>query len=254
MGYYKDEPKLSAPTRTERKMIGNLSWLNEETFVDPDLAKEGKADEASHANGAEQAEPASEAALHTKGTLERLPPSLARSLYVAPKKAPFSPPLKEGKYADVGHMVKVLDGRHAGKWGLVTAIKLHAFTVEMADGEVLPPGTGIIEVGMHFQSLKTTELKPKYFEIERQKHDRREEQKAWVHKNGVVMPANLTNARLTFNGKIEESAMIIGSTQVGFERYQKPIEAKGPPLPLKKNRVKSYAVPRAAAPSQEQAS
>jgi len=107
---------------------------------------------------------------------------------------------------------------------------------------------------MHFQSLKTTELKPKYFEIERQKHDRREEQKAWVHKNGVVMPANLTNARLTFNGKIEESAMVIGSTQVGFERYQKPIEAKGPPLPLKKNRVKSYAVPRAAAPSQEQAS
>ena len=31
-----------------------------------------------------------------------------------------------------------------------------------------------IQVGMHFQSLKTTELKPKYFEIELQKHKRRE--------------------------------------------------------------------------------
>lgn len=37
------------------------------------------------------------------------------------------------------------------------------------------------------------------------------------------MPANLTNARLTFNGKIEESAMVIGSTQVGFERCSRSV-------------------------------
>ena len=80
--------------------------------------------------------------------------------------------------------------------------------------------------------------------IERQKHQRREEQKAWVHKNGVVMPANLTNARLTFNGKLDESQVVLGSPQAGFETYQKPVEARGPPLPLKKNKQKQFALPR----------
>ena len=52
------------------------------------------------------------------------------------KHEPFAPPLKEGKYADRGHMVKALDGRHAGKWGVVTDIKYHQFTVEFEDGNV----------------------------------------------------------------------------------------------------------------------
>lgn len=33
-------------------------------------------------------------------------------------------------------LVQLIDGRHSGQWGLVIDVKLHAFTVEMADGEV----------------------------------------------------------------------------------------------------------------------
>lgn len=243
LGYYRDV-KLKLLDRGERVMAGNLSWLSEETFDDPDDRKTAMQAEATAQTTAKEETVATAAAAQTQAdriAMEKLPPGMARSLYVGQKPAPFAPSLKEGKYADVGHMVKVLDGRHAGKWGQVKEIKMHAFTVEMEDGQV--------ELGMHFQSLKTTELKPKYFELERQKHVRLEEQRAWVRRNGVVMPANLTNARLTFNGRAED-ATVVGSLQAGFSTYKEPVEARGAPLPLKKNRQRAFALDAQPSPQQ----
>ena len=98
------------------------------------------------------------------------------------------------------------------------------------------------------------------------------------------MPANLTNARLTFNGKEDPGTLVsaaafvpphpqhrrdvcltpahcslgaparawqvVGSAQTGFTTYQKPVEARGPPLPLKKNRQKAFAAGSQSAPQQ----
>ena len=134
VGYYRDV-KFKPLDRSERVMLGNLSWLNEEDFQEPEEVKAAAAAKA--AEEAMQKEAAA-AALSEAERLanQKLPPSMARSLYVERKPAPFAPPLKEGKYADRGHMVKALDGRHAGKWGLVTDIKYHQFTVEFEDGNV----------------------------------------------------------------------------------------------------------------------
>eukprot|EP00966_Prymnesium_polylepis_P142260 3284874-Prymnesium_polylepis.2 len=335
-GYYKDRVAAKALTKSEKKMVSNLTWLSEDTWEDPDEIRAKKEEEAARVKAEKEAEVARQAAAEalqgptpaqklSAETAGKLPPGIARSLYVPRKPEPFAPPLKEGKHADVGHMVKVVDGRNAGKWGLVTNIHLHAFTVEFEGGDD--------ERGMHFTSLRTTELKPKeergasseergaggeergagsdqrpatsdqralasgslaseraslmacgkeapleraalasgavcralhppcapssacaslrcvrlrrYFNIERKKHERKEEQKAWVHRNGVVMPPNLTDARLTFNGKLEEETALVpaGSAAGGFDKYRKPSETLGAPLPLKKNRQRQYAAP-----------
>jgi len=63
---------------------------------------------------------------------------------------PFDPPLRDGKYADKGHVVRITCGNARGQWGIVVDIKMTQYTVRRLDGS--PTDASM------FHDLKTTDL------------------------------------------------------------------------------------------------
>ena len=87
VGYYRDI-KFKPLDRSERVMLGNLSWLNEEDFIDPEEVKAAAAAKA--AAEAKQEEEAAAALTEAERLAnQKLPPSMARALYVEVPRAEF---------------------------------------------------------------------------------------------------------------------------------------------------------------------
>ena len=241
LGYYRDVDsrrlRYLALDKLERKMAGKLSWLTEEAEAEHAAAAEAAA--AAAAAPAAAAAAADEeqvmarqqvgegggGAAQGSGSVAgvaRLHPALARKVWVAPKPRPFAPVLHEGKHADTGYMVKVVDGQHAGEFGQVEAIKQMSFYVRLESGH--------LEAGLHFDSLRATLLKPRDFEQAKRQWAEQEEQRIWVERHGVAhkdaFKERLNAHRLTYNPEVREGASAV-----------KP--ALGAPLPLKmrKHRV-----------------
>jgi thioredoxin 1 len=206
LGYYRDAPPdMSKEARLARKLKGNTAWLREETMPEepaPAPAPPPAAAPAAPEPSTALSNPSAPNPFGYRGTL-----SEARRAKLALEAGPFAPPLHDGKYAEIGHMVKVTGGRYKG-WGQVVRMHCGSYYVKMESGETEP---------CHFSDILTTELIPKHFEIARQawlkrapvaKRTLARDAKGQVHK--LVPPAAAGTLRLT-----HRPAEVTGRAQAG---------------------------------------
>ena len=202
VGYYKDDPSTRykdksdpAEMKQRRGFTGNLSWLSAEPDqVEPEAAAE---EAAAPIATAPAAKPMSSALIVPGTPAEPIECkdgklSARRRAVLEKQSGPFAPDLREGKYADVGFVLRI----NHKKWGLCEKCELHTFYCRDLD-------TGLVSAH-GFQELETTDLSLKKFMEAKAKWDARaplaartlrDDRKGQVHKSWTGAPIN--SLRLT---------------------------------------------------------
>jgi hypothetical protein len=122
LGYCRDAQCHSPKeNKLARRHLGNLSWLGDEADV-------GAEDDEKAVPGTALAE-APARTLAPPGKL-----SEERRQKLRLQAGPFDPPLRDGKYAEKGQVVKILCGNARGQWGVVVGIKMSMYRVHRFDG------------------------------------------------------------------------------------------------------------------------
>ena len=122
LGYCRDAQCHSPKeNKLARRHLGNLSWLGDEADV-------GAEDDEKAVPGPALAE-APARTLAPPGKL-----SEERRQKLRLQAGPFDPPLRDGKYAEKGQVVKILCGNARGQWGVVVGIKMSMYRVHRFDG------------------------------------------------------------------------------------------------------------------------
>ena len=125
LGYCRDvqchSPKEG---KLARKHLGNLSWLSDEADVG--------AEDNEKANVALPGPALAHAPARTSAPSGKLSEERRQKLRM--QAGPFDPPLRDGKYAEKGQVVKILCGNARGQWGVVVGIKMSMYRVHRLDG------------------------------------------------------------------------------------------------------------------------
>ena len=173
LGYYLE--KSNPEAKLKGKMFGNMSWLSEDAELEVEAAKQEASEAAAAATAAaaaasaQSASPKAVTTLALPGAAPKAPPepgrlSVERKAILEKQAGEFAPPLKEGKYAEKGEVVRV----NGKKWALVKDIKCGSYEVVYWDAQGIYGGTTC-----HFSELETTTLSLKRWMQAKQKWDLR---------------------------------------------------------------------------------
>jgi hypothetical protein len=131
LGYYHDDPLAimdPAEARIKRGFTGNLSWLSEQEEAPPQEAEEAPAPAA---EPAPKPAAAKSYPLALPGSSKPREPIASENGRLSERRrkmleiqaGPYAPDLREGKYADMGHVVRI-NGKF---WAHVFKIELHSY-------------------------------------------------------------------------------------------------------------------------------
>lgn len=173
VGYYRDTPAAvldPAEQKLVRKHKGNLTWLSADTFPEEMLSEvPPRPDAPPSTPPPSTAAPASTALMLAGGYRPKdAPPgklSEKQRAKLQHQAGPFDPPLRDGKYAEKGDVVKVTCGNARGEWCLVADIKMNQYTVIRFDGRKTDASM--------FHDLMTTDLRLEKFLKKKREWDAR---------------------------------------------------------------------------------